>query len=457
MTHRSRSGGPPKRRTQTKKRGPKLNHPPGDDDRDEEAREHEGGEGEGKGDDDDDAGIPPASHFAQPTNDDVLTVLRWALLDTLNSDEFPALVQRAKGLLFERKWLELFTDPELLDAYAGRWVPSRALCFRDMMAGLPEVRKVFTIEGRTGKDRSAARRRGDASQSDGDALEAVTEIDKTDETDEQGGEIQSEGKEEDQREVEGTIRDDLGGPDRTHILSLGGGAGSELLAVAALASRGGRIRWTGVDVGAWGDVISRIETAARDRWRFDADFAFIEGNLLAPPAPSHATGPTPDVSPTTDTFAASSKAAVSDSLPTPPITPHPTHAAPAFVAIPALAAVPAPDITTLFFTLTELLSQNRARTVALLRAVTAATPRGGLLLVADSASDIAEFPLGKDGRTWPVYMVLDAIIGAISKAGDEGGWRKIHSEDSRWFRLSGERWPCKLENARYWMRVYRRV
>jgi 25S rRNA (uracil2843-N3)-methyltransferase len=419
MTHRSRSGGPPKKRTQTKKRGPKLHHPPA-----HEEREEEGERPEAIGEEEEDAGVPPASHFAQPTNDEVLTVLRWALLDTLNSDEFPALVQRAKGLLFERKWLELFTDPALLDAYAGRWVPSRALCFRDLMAGIRDVRRVFTDEA--------------AGALDGEA----------------SGDEEVEPAEEDTQEPAGEDAQPTGeapsaavpaGPqERTHILSLGGGAGSELLAVAALASRGGRIRWTGVDVGAWGGVISRIEAAARDRWQLDAAFTFIEGDLLAAPGL-----PTPDASPTAEAFA--------PPPPSPPLTPHPAFTAPAFAAIPALARVPAPDITTLFFTLTELLSQNRARTVALLRAVTAATPRGGLLLVADSASDIAEFPLGKDGRTWPVYMVLDAIVGAISKAGADGGWEKVRSEDSRWFRLGAERWPCKLENARYWLRVYRRV
>ncbi|GMK54847.1 hypothetical protein CspeluHIS016_0114330 [Cutaneotrichosporon spelunceum] len=428
MTHRSRSGGPQKKRPQAKKRGPKLHHPPAlaavpdarEDGGEEEVEEDEDNEEDG------DDGVPPASHFAMPTNDEVLTVLRWALLDTLNSDDFPALVQRAKALLFERKWLELFTDPSLLDAYAGRWVPSRALCFRDLMAGVRDVRTVFAMEGGRGKEGTEGED-GDDESVDKDADTAEDET------------------------ANGSLQ-------RTHILSLGGGAGSELLAIAALASRGGRIRWTGVDVGAWGGVISRIEAAARDRWNLDAEIAFVEGDLLAglqAQAQTQALGvPTPDASPTVDTFRAESNEAP---LPSPPLTPtHPAPTpAPAFKAIPALAGVPAPHITTVFFTLTELLSQNRARTVALLRAVTAATPRGGLLLVADSASDIAQFPLGKDGRTWPVYMVLDAIVGAISKA--EGGWETVRKEDSRWFRLSGERWPCKLENARYWLRVYRRV
>ncbi|BEJ02237.1 hypothetical protein CcaverHIS631_0700320 [Cutaneotrichosporon cavernicola] len=426
MTHRSRSGGPSKTHRQPKKRGSKLHHPPPrapipeDRDQEDEKEETEVEEAE-------EEGVPPASYFAVPTNDEVLTVLRWALLETLNSDDFPVLVQRAKALLFERQWLELFTDPSLLDAYAGRWVPSRALCFRDLLAGVRDVRRVFAAEGGRGE-----------------------------------GEVEGEGMESEEPIENSNDEDDPADEDvaaetpnlasqRTHILSLGGGAGSELLAIAALASRGGRIRWTGVDVGAWGSVISRIEAAARDRWNIDAEIAFIEGDLLAAPTPLG--GPTPDTSPTEDTFPLSKE----DPLPSPPLTPTHPAASPAFSTIPALKHLPPPDITSIFFTLTELLSQNRARTVALLRSITAATPRGGLLLVADSASDIAEFPLGKDGRTWPVYMVLDAIVGAISKAEGEGGWETVRREDSRWFRLNGERWPCKLENARYWLRVYRRV
>ena len=39
-------------------------------------------------------------------------------------------------------------------------------------------------------------------------------------------------------------------------------------------------------------------------------------------------------------------------------------------------------------------------------------------------------------------------------------WELVESSDSRWFRLAegvGAGWPVKLENTRYWLRLYRRL
>lgn len=345
MTHRSRSGGPTRGKAGKAGKGRKLHHPPS---RDAPAAPEP--ESESESEEEDDA-VLPAAAFAEPDDVEVLNILRSALYSSLHSVDFSADVQKVKGLLYERKWLELFTDPALLDAYAGRWVPSRALCFRTLMAEIRAVRALFCA--------------GEAEDDDDDKAAS---------------------------------------PAPKRILAIGGGAGSELLAVAALASTGrGHIHWTGVDIGDWSSILERIEAAARDKWALNATFEYVATDVLA-----------------------------------------------------GTAFVGTPDLTTIFFTLTELLAQNRAKTLALLRAITDATPVGGLLLVADSASDIAQFPLGKDGRTWPVYMVLDALLGVIK------GWEKVRSHDSTWFRLDEDvvnaaRWPCKLENARYWMRMYRRV
>jgi 25S rRNA (uracil2843-N3)-methyltransferase len=338
--------------------------------------------------------VPPASAFALPTDPDVLLAIRTALNNSLTSETFNADVQTVKGLLFERKWLELFTDAKLLDAYAGRWAPSRALAFRELLTSLKDVRALFAGEG----------------EEDGDESE---------------GEGEGEGEDEGKVEVEACAAS--ASARTTHVLSIGGGAGSELLAFAALATAGKalkspRLHWVGADIGDWSDVLTRIDHAAKDRWAYDAEFEFIECDVLAPaPAPKDddETSPTP---------------------------------------LPFLRH--SPDLTTIFFTLTELLSQNRARTLALLRSLTAATAPGALLLVADSASDIAQFSLGKDGRTWPVYMVLDALLAAPGGKSAVPGWERIRKEDSKWYRLPegvGAGWPCKLENARYWMRLYRRV
>ncbi|KAL1410268.1 hypothetical protein Q8F55_004274 [Vanrija albida] len=390
MTHRSRSFAASKKKLgkpTAKGKPKKLHHPParnalaskGDD----EASDAESDDAEPEADP-----VPPAAALAAPSDEDVLDVIRAALGPALSSPSFTADVQKAKGLLYEKQWLELFTNAALLDAYAGRWVPSRALCFRDLMAGIRDVRALFV---------------GEEQDEEGD-----------EEEEEEGGAANDGDADADAESKPGPSAADPAAPAPAHILSIGGGAGSELLAVAALAhsaqllSRPAPLAWTSLDIGDWGGVLTRLGNAARSEWSLppSVSFTYTQADVLAP-------------------------------------------------AADPLASLPPPALTTIFFTLTELLAQSRPRTAALLRSITARTPPGGLLLVADSASDIAEFALGKDGRTWPVYMVLDALL----LRADPGSWERVRAEDSRWFRLGegvGADWPCKLENARYWMRLYRR-
>jgi 25S rRNA (uracil2843-N3)-methyltransferase len=57
-------------------------------------------------------------------------------------------------------------------------------------------------------------------------------------------------------------------------------------------------------------------------------------------------------------------------------------------------------------------------------------------------------------------MVLDAMLLGMKYEDGKNKWRKVESEDSRWYRLAegvADSWPVKLENTRYWYRLYRRV
>lgn len=311
-----------------------------------------------------------------PSSNDILALIRHALSRTITSADFVPTVQKIKGLLYERKWLEAFGDEGLLEAYAGRWVPSRALCFRELLGASEEIRGALF----------------------GDEEEEVDE----------GGQ---------------------GGPSARRVVSLGGGAGSELLAIASLA-HGQRVlerqqeecsgssaglEWVGADYGPWTTVLDQFTDACNSLWSLDLRPECHQMNLL-------------------DTTASQSLK---------PLLTSDTR------------------LVTLLFTVCELMSQSRPATIRLLHDLTSQLRPGGLLLIADSASDIAEFELGSSGRKWPVYMVLDAVmLGMKTDAGEENKWEKVDSEDSRWFRLAegaGANWPVKLENTRYWYRLYRRV
>lgn len=363
MTHRSRSGGPQGQHVQRKKVNlPRKPRP------------------EPKIEEDPNATPPPEAHplASTPTTFDILALIRHSLAPTITSPDFKATVQTIKGLLYDKKWLEAFGEEELLDAYAGRWVPSRVLCFRELFAESEVLRNAICAAG--------------VSEDDG----------------------------EDEGQAESS-------KSKSRILSLGGGAGTEILAIASLM-HGQRLvdraegressdqypSWVGVDFGPWSGVLEKFSSAFKSLWHLDIPSPCHQMNLLKPESP--------------------------DPL------------------LPLISGDT--SLVTLIFTICELMSQSRPGTIRLIRDLTMNLRSGGLLLVADSASDIAEFELGSSGRTWPVYMVLDAMLLGTKDAEGKAQWSKVESEDSRWFRLPegvADNWPVKLENTRYWYRLYRRV
>lgn len=370
MTHRSRAGGPSHPRPKalhSKNQPKKLHHPPSASihpptSRDSHSHAYSPS-----------PSLSPEDHTesisqSPPSDIDILNVIYHALQPTFDSEFIPT-IQRIKSLLYDRKWLEVFENPDLLGIYAGRWVPSRALCFRELLASHQSIRALFTADVHEGDD-----------------------------------------------EVK---RDEL--ERTTNILSLGGGAGSELLAICALihgqhesAKRKEIARtgwkWTAMDIGAWQSTLDTFRETIRTQWEIGGILTteYIRGDLLD-----------------------STHCSLSDVLTKSP-----------------------PELITLLFTLTELLTQSRTQTISLLHLFTASTSPGCLFLVADSASDISSFEIGSQGRKYPVYFVLDTLLLG------QGGWEILHTDDSRWYRLPegvGVDWPVKLENTRYWMRLYRRI
>ncbi|KAK8849431.1 hypothetical protein IAR55_004763 [Kwoniella newhampshirensis] len=432
MTFRSRSGGPAKRSKKGKQTHTrKLHHPPAAVPEQPLTPPLSPTS----------VPLPPHTEPFNPPDSELLALLHRTLHSTLSDDNFLINVQRIKGLLRDKRWLEVFCgSEEVLESYAGRWVPSRALCFRELIAGL--VGEVF----------------GDESSSLEQGLEGLKldkgENDEEEDEDDDHSEDNNE-DEDDQRSnppiqlsgrgAEGSAEDTVtnAGPSTSqnqpthHILSLGGGAGSELLAVSALI-RSTMIKrphshpdwsWTGIDIGDWHGVLQKLQDAVKVDWKLEKDILdvdYIKGDLMAP----------------------LSSQSVSDDQSS-------TATAAGPVDLNRILVAKPPRFITLLFTLTELLSQSRPGTISLFKTLTANSKQGTLFLVADSASDISEFTLGAEGRKWPVWMIVDAMLNGKAK-----GWEKVKGEDSRWFRLDdgvGAGWPCKLENTRYWYRLYRRV
>ena len=547
MTYRSRTGGPAKAKLGTKAKSKrKLHHPPDPTARPSAASRQ----------DISTSPLPPTTSgngqlleqiLSNPSDPEILSLIHHALRPTLDSPDFVESVQRVKTLLYERKWLEVFSDPELIGVYAGRWTPSRALCYRHLFASLEEVSNLFVSS-------SVAVDESDEDEEDENEASLRDHLDTMSISAKRNGQ-----KAATSSSINGNAEPREKRRRPRHILSLGGGASSELLAVAALIkgsmSRHSSIRqadhtandtdgtadegttdnipsdsdseddeddvggsntkqtngdafeepkahdqpeqngihepdlthqpsststifdssgetswkWTGIDIGPWTSLVDSFRSSLSSQWNLESsnlDIKFHQIDILN-------SGLSPSTSPSLQ----------------PP------------KSLPELLTNDPPQFVTLLFTLTELLTQSRTSTIALLRQITALTKPGCLFLVVDSASDISDFELGGEGRRWPVYMVLDAVMGAvpaspgtkssssgIASAGKSDGirssssgqatgkevrfsnehaqqreaakWELLESSDSRWFRLTedlGAGWPVKLENTRYWLRLFRRV
>ncbi|WVW86603.1 hypothetical protein I302_108654 [Kwoniella bestiolae CBS 10118] len=426
MTFRSRSGGPVKKRGQKKQTHTrKLHHPPPPPKEDQPP-------------------APPPSSFPLPSSlesgpfnppdSEILALLHRALHESLSADNFVDTVQRIKGLLYDKKWLEVFCGTEgVLECYAGRWVPSRVCCFREIMDKI--VWGVFS--GEEGDDLAGRMGRlGVDEDNEEEESEEDVEDDVEEDEDIEGEEEDDEDDEEAEEEAEDDEHEDEADQPETkkqpthHILSLGGGAGSEFLAIAALIRSvllkrphaHPNFTWTGIDIGNWHNVLKKMEDSVRIDWKIDQsvlDVEYIKADLLAAPSTSE----------------------------------NQAQILPLDLTTTLLSN--APKLITLFFTLTELLTQSRPRTLSLLTTLTENVPPGTLFIVIDSASDISDFPLGKEGRKYPVYMIMDMLLTSKGR-----GWEKVKGENSRWYRFPegvGAGWKVKLENTRYWYRLYRRV
>ena len=129
-------------------------------------------------------------------------------------------------------------------------------------------------------------------------------------------------------------------------------------------------------------------------------------------------------------------------------------------------------LVTMMFTLNELYSTSISSTTHLLLSLTMLSAPGTLLLVVDSPGSYSTVNVGKtsgadDGGTrkrYPMQWLLDhtllesAAIGTSRDASAERQWEKLESKESEWFRLSNElRYPISLEDMRYQLHLYRRL
>ena len=126
-------------------------------------------------------------------------------------------------------------------------------------------------------------------------------------------------------------------------------------------------------------------------------------------------------------------------------------------------------LITLMFTLNELYSVSISSTTNLLLSLTTLLAPGALLLVVDSPGSYSTVAFGSSGaggtrKRYPMQWLLDhtllesAAVSTNKNASAERQWEKLESKESEWFRLPNElRYPVTLEDMRYQLHLYRRL
>lgn len=132
---------------------------------------------------------------------------------------------------------------------------------------------------------------------------------------------------------------------------------------------------------------------------------------------------------------------------------------------PQSTSSPPSLLITLMFTLNELFTTSMPKTTGLLLNLTELLPANAILLVVDSPGSYSTLKLGKpkDGeaqeRQYPMKFLLDHTLLSVAK----GKWERVLTQDSRWWRREAARLRYEvgegagLEDMRYQVHVYRRL
>lgn len=326
---------------------------------------------------------------------------------------FSIIVQQIKQHLFNRDFKSAFGQISFLEVYAMRWSPSRALAYTQIFLDILSAHRL----------------------------------------------------------LHQNLKQDLGGlplvaaegksAPTEQIVCIGGGAGAELLAVAAYLQVIGRscldlndpddtsecsppsFAVKSIDIADWSTVLEKLHscmTAAPPISEYSSSAAKAANSALISPAACTLSFMQEDVLNMNNRDLAT---VFSEAV-----------------------------LVTLMFTLNELYTSSISSATNLLLSLTMLSKPGTLLLVVDSPGSYSTVKVGKtsnvnDGgtrRKYPMQWLLDhtllesAAVSTSKNASAERQWEKLESRESEWFRLSDElRYPVSLEDMRYQLHLYRRL
>ncbi|ANB14220.1 Bmt6p [Sugiyamaella lignohabitans] len=298
---------------------------------------------------------------------EILDLFKESFSDTLSLDppELQERIQSVKTSLFDRNYMEAFGSEENLEAYVVRWTPSRALSYSHLFSSITPIRDLLTESPASGQ-----------------------------------------------------------GETKRRVLSIGGGAGAEIVGVSSVSLLRNRskeinennrlsIDLLAVDVAKWDNVVNRLDGYVQKYWpqwgRMNGTSELEKDSPLSISFLNH------------DILTISSAEIQLETL----------------------------DLITCMFTTNELFASSKAGTVKFLHSLSSCKP-GALLLIVESAGSYSEIQIGS--KTFPVQFLIDHTLTSNKN------WAIIDSEDSRWYRVpDGLKYPLKLENMRFFFKLYRRL
>lgn len=203
---------------------------------------------------------------------------------------------------------------------------------------------------------------------------------------------------------------------KSHVLCVGGGAASELVGMASVfcslkLSHGGSpssLEMDVIDIADWSTIVNNLTNYVKSNWLYDRNnfnANFVLGDVLTKTATE--------------------------------------------LQLPNL------DLITLLFTTNELFCEKRAETIKFLQNLSTNCRKGSLLLITESAGSYSHITVGL--KQFPVQFLIDTIL--VGKPGAENGaWKIVDQSESCWYRINDKevRYPVKLENMRFFYRLYQK-
>ena len=355
----------------------------------------------------------------------LLDIFKNAFASRFNYNLQP-LIQEVKQHLFSRDFVNAFGKECLLEAYAMRWSPSRALAYADLLCTCPKIAaalKMVILEERR---------------------QSCNDVELP------GGPI-----------LNATLVNQDDSSRKVNVVCLGGGAGAELLAFATYLryisnslgisngegaiEPGGQVyfRMNAVDIKDWSNVLETLHaglTTAPEVFQsakaeaLAVNEAFIDSSAFELNFQQH------DV---LDMDASALRTLLEDC-----------------------------QIVTIMFTLNELYCTSMKATTNLLLSMTSLLSPGALLLVVDSPGSYSTVTVGKVSadeapevqKKYPMQWLLDhtlleaAAVKDSERRSRDPQWEKIDARESKWFRLQEDlKYPIGLEDMRYQYHLYRRL